>query len=260
MHNCDCPFCDAGRSTFNVRRNPDEDDAPYRIKYFRSSVPDPLYLGPYDTHEDALDKYMQLMSRKGVISAVIEPICEFCASPHCDPDAGWACDESVAGFDSDEFEPLKKNPVPYSEASHGMCVDCFQGVLPARVLKSRNEELRAHGITVYCAWCKQIIYDPNIDHIYRRNPDKDYVFLGPCDRLRMAGNETKWQEMMHHKTPISAEEFGQACALKTLLEDDETLWDFVAGDPDSGFYTSIWGGQPCMFIQTHGFEFIFIPQ
>jgi hypothetical protein len=61
----------------------------------------------------------------------------------------------------------------YGEASHGMCVDCFQGVIPAHVLKSRNEELRAHGITVYCAWCKRIIYDPNIDQIYRRNPDQD---------------------------------------------------------------------------------------
>jgi hypothetical protein len=76
-----------------IRPNPEE-NGPYRIKYVRSSVPDPLYLGPYDFYEDALSKYTQLLSRAGVISVEIEPICEFCNQIGCDLETGWACDEA----------------------------------------------------------------------------------------------------------------------------------------------------------------------
>lgn len=87
-----------------------------------------------------------------------------------------------------------------------------------------------------------------------------FIFLGPCDRLRMAGGEELWQHMMLHRQPISIDRFATECRLETLLEDDETLEDFIASDPESGFYSSVWGEQPCRFIQTCGFEFIFIPQ
>ena len=88
---------------------------------------------------------------------------------------------------------------------------------------------------------------------------KQFIFLGPCDRLRMAGGEEHWQQMMLEKAPISIDQFARDRDLLTLLEDDETLEDFIASDPESGFYTSIWGDQPCRFIQTCGFEFVFTP-
>jgi len=90
---------------------------------------------------------------------------------------------------------------------------------------------------------------------FRKNP---YQFLGPCDRLRLAGNEDLWQKMMLLKIPISMSEFEVSCQLDLLLDEGETLMEFIAGDPESNFFISFWGDQPCMFLQTHGFEFIFI--
>ena len=84
-----------------------------------------------------------------------------------------------------------------------------------------------------------------------------YRYLGQCDRLRMCGDEESWQTMMAQKQPISKEEFETRCDLSQLLEDDETLDDFIAGDPDAAFYKSVWGDKPAYFIQTAGFEFIF---
>ena len=56
---------------------------------------------------------------------------------------------------------------------------------------------------------------------------KQFIFLGPCDRLRMAGGEEHWQQMMLEKAPISIDQFARDCDLLTLLEDDETLEDFI---------------------------------
>lgn len=90
----------------------------------------------------------------------------------------------------------------------------------------------------------------------------EYGFLGSCDRLRLAGNEGKWQKMMRLAQPISMEQFRIMCDVAQILDEDETLEDYVEAhfdaDPDSGFYKSFWGNQPCMFLQTHGFEFIFV--
>lgn len=71
---------------------------------------------------------------------------------------------------------------------------------------------------------------------YRRN--RQYIYLGQCDRLRMAGYEDLWQHLMHSREPLSLEEFELACEVETILDEDETLEEFVMGDPDSGFYRS----------------------
>jgi len=93
------------------------------------------------------------------------------------------------------------------------------------------------------------------------------IYLGQCDELRrqcfpssMAGTsrgEDLWQRMMLLRQSISLEEFEDACDISDLLDEDETLEQFLADDPKSGAYLSYWGNQKCMFIQSSGFEFIF---
>lgn len=86
-----------------------------------------------------------------------------------------------------------------------------------------------------------------------------FKYLGQCDSLRkIPGNETNWQLMIKHQLPISIETFEEVCDCSPILEPDETIYDFIAGDRTSGFFVSIWAARPCMFIQTHGFEFIFV--
>jgi hypothetical protein len=87
---------------------------------------------------------------------------------------------------------------------------------------------------------------------------EEYDYLGQCDYLRRKGFEEEWQEMMSRKRPISRSEFEALCNLDRLLDDGEGLDDFIASDPDSKFYRSLWGNRPCCFVQTAGFEFIFI--
>ena len=97
-----------------------------------------------------------------------------------------------------------------------------------------------------------------------------YKYLGQCDKLRSKGLEPQWQAMMTAKQPIEQAEFYLDCdrqSLANILDYEsypvftplsDILCEFVADDPDHGFYKSMWGDRPCMFIQTSGFEFIFI--
>lgn len=64
--------------------------------------------------------------------------------------------------------------------------------------------------------------------------------------------------MIAQATPIGASEFKRLCRLETLLDEDETLEEFMADDETAGLYKSVWGGGSCLFIQTSGFEFIFV--
>lgn len=91
---------------------------------------------------------------------------------------------------------------------------------------------------------------------FRNNPQLSY--LGQCDNLLKNGFESHWERMMQQRIPISADKVKRECNLSQLLDPDEDLMDFIAGDPTSQFFESYWGQQRCIFIQTHGFEFIFV--
>jgi len=84
-------------------------------------------------------------------------------------------------------------------------------------------------------------------------------FYKDCFRLRSEGEEGEhfWKEMMDNKERITLVEFEMCADTSSLLEDDETLEDFVADDPDHAFYSSRIGNEEVCFIQTAGFEFIF---
>ena len=87
---------------------------------------------------------------------------------------------------------------------------------------------------------------------------KPYNYIGQCDKLRhdMLGEE-KWKNMMAQYKKVSKEELEANCNLQVLLDEDESLDDFVADDPTAYFAKSVWGNKPCYYIMTHGFEFIF---
>ncbi len=86
-------------------------------------------------------------------------------------------------------------------------------------------------------------------------------FFEQCDRWRTKceNGEADWHEMMANRKPISQEKFIDSVDIKTapFLDEDETLDDFTADDPQSGYYESTLRGKPLYFVQKAGFEFIF---
>lgn len=115
-----------------------------------------------------------------------------------------------------------------------------------------------HGNAHLIRWPTEEIENDDDEDEASSNPAK-FAYLGQCDRLReTAEGDSKWQAMMAEKKPISMREFEEACDVAILLDEGETLKQFVKGDPDAGFYSSHWGSQRCMFVQTAGFEFIFV--
>lgn len=89
-------------------------------------------------------------------------------------------------------------------------------------------------------------------------------YLGQCDLLRHASNENeaKWHEMMNNKQPISFIKLINSVEMSSMLDDDEEpsqyIKDALREDPETSAYISNWGNNECMFLQTAGFEFIFI--
>lgn len=87
---------------------------------------------------------------------------------------------------------------------------------------------------------------------------KRFVFYMQCDKFRQqAGGEEMWQEMMRNASRITQQEFEEACDTNYLLDQDETLEDFIASDPSSYFARSVIGTEVVYFVATCGFEFIF---
>lgn len=85
-------------------------------------------------------------------------------------------------------------------------------------------------------------------------------FFNTCDRWRIKfkHGEDNWQIMMANKEPISKGALEMIIDLSGIMdEEDETLDDFIANDPDSSFYRSNIEGVKVAFFQTAGFEFIF---
>jgi len=93
-----------------------------------------------------------------------------------------------------------------------------------------------------------------------------YTYIGTCDRLRLNNpeNELKWHEMIKNKSDLNIEEFKKDLDAGQLLDDDETIDDFLnylSSNDDIKFYNSKWGDKGCKFIQTsgtNGFEYIFV--
>lgn len=89
-------------------------------------------------------------------------------------------------------------------------------------------------------------------------------YLGQCDELRKLSpkNEQFWEDMMTQRHKITLTKFMQFVDMTPLLDSDETPQEYILeckmSDPDTNAYVSKWGNRDCMFLQTAGFEFIFI--
>lgn len=89
-------------------------------------------------------------------------------------------------------------------------------------------------------------------------------YLGQCDLLRHASpkNEVKWHKMMNNKKTIPFNTLLNTVEMQSMLDDDEEpsqyIKDALREDPETSAYISNWGNKECMFLQTAGFEFIFI--
>lgn len=93
---------------------------------------------------------------------------------------------------------------------------------------------------------------------YRSKPSSKLPYLGQCDRIRRNNpeGESFWQEMIANAEPVSAEELEAACDVSAILDEDESLEDFVNPN-DHGYFRSTVQGKPVWYVQTAGFEFVF---
>lgn len=89
-------------------------------------------------------------------------------------------------------------------------------------------------------------------------------YIGQCDNLRKQchDNEQMWHDMMANKVKISFEKFIKNVDMTPILDKGETPMSYIdysmKSDPDTAVYLSKWGEDEAMFLQTAGFEFIFV--
>lgn len=89
-------------------------------------------------------------------------------------------------------------------------------------------------------------------------------FVGTCDRVRRRGDEQEqlWHEMVRHARKITPQQFLAKVDMSKVLDEDESpegwLGDIMRSDPSATAYESVWGDRLCWFIESDGFEFIFI--
>lgn len=101
--------------------------------------------------------------------------------------------------------------------------------------------------------------DVSEEAVVEEEPEEGRLeYLGQCDRLRMGDkrNEQYWQTMMEEKKPISLARLKALVDIAPILDEGETIEDFVRSDPNAKAYESVWGGKKAVFLQVAGFEFI----
>lgn len=103
-------------------------------------------------------------------------------------------------------------------------------------------------------------------HHRRENPAKPsvnaprYTYLGQCDRLRRGSprGEEAWQTMVREAKPITLAKFLAVADLEPLLDEDETPSAWLNALDSPQFYASRWEESPAVYVQSAGFEFIFV--
>ena len=79
-----------------------------------------------------------------------------------------------------------------------------------------------------------------------------------CDRLRVNDEgDLIWHTLMEKAERITFEEFEDVCDLGGLLDEGETLGEYVSIDDWAGAYKVETDGEPVVFMQRAGFEFFF---
>lgn len=88
--------------------------------------------------------------------------------------------------------------------------------------------------------------------------DNKLQYALSCNRLRVNDEGDQiWQSLVAKAERIQFDEFSEFCDLSGLLEDGETLDDYISVDPWAGAYKVETDDEPVVFIQRAGFEFFF---
>ena len=94
---------------------------------------------------------------------------------------------------------------------------------------------------------------------FREYLESRFTYLGQCDRLRLgnAENNAAWHEMMKNAEPVPPDEFFKSVDFSRVMDEDETVEQWIQANHDAQFFKSVWNGRPAYFAQTGGFEYIF---
>ena len=99
--------------------------------------------------------------------------------------------------------------------------------------------------------------------VYNLEEDQIFTYLGQCDKLRKNGGsfERAWHKMIKEKKQVKNTILNNV-DFSGLLDDDETFIEYfnnaLREDSSTALYKSVWGFTDCYFLQTCGFEFIFV--
>lgn len=132
--------------------------------------------------------------------------------------------------------------------SHYCSVDCLYGSIE----QSREIAIEASSDALSDASCDKC-------GTSLKNNIQPFLYFNQCDRwrTRYEKGEEHWQEMMANKKPLSLDAFLLLADPSELLDEGETVSEFVADDPEHGFYISKANQQTLLFLYHAGFEFIF---
>ena len=87
-----------------------------------------------------------------------------------------------------------------------------------------------------------------------------FTFFKTCDRFRRClGGEADWHKMMRNKKRITQREFERVADPANMLDDGETLDDWIFASGGTEFFRSVVDDTPVYFLQAAGFEYIFLP-
>ena len=103
----------------------------------------------------------------------------------------------------------------------------------------------------------------HVVRVYDLSKDITHSYFGQCDKLRKKGAsyERAWKTMIKEKQQVKNTILNNV-DFSGFLDEDETIiiWfeEALREDTSTALYKSTWGFTDCYFIQTCGFEFIFI--
>ena len=93
---------------------------------------------------------------------------------------------------------------------------------------------------------------------------KKKKYIGKCDELRRQSLEYEgyWQTVVANKKEIPFRKFIKEVDMSPILDEGETPEEFISdcliSDSETMTYVSIWNNQEAFFLETCGFEFIFV--
>ncbi len=85
-------------------------------------------------------------------------------------------------------------------------------------------------------------------------------YFGQCNviRSKFIDGEYFWLVMMTNKEEITSQEFIKTVKVSDLIDDDETVEEYINSYSDIKFYSSKVDSTEVYFLSSSGFEFVFM--